>query len=111
MSYTNGNSSKASNKEVKENMNTYKKESTNEIKMGFKVSGGYISIDKNLDKLNIKETETINHAIPMFDIVEMQKSIGNFERKGNVIVTSRGKFEKQDNGNYALTTKKQEKEI
>ena len=95
MSYTNGNSSKASTKEVKEN---------NEIKMGFKVSGGFFSENKN--KLIIKETQTINKAIPMFEVVE--KSFGSYKKGTNskgetVIVTKSTKYVKEENGKYKAT--------
>lgn len=95
MSYTNGNSSKASTKEVKEN---------NEIKMGFKVSGGFFSEDK--DKLIIKETQTINKAIPMFEV--MEKSFGEYKKGTNskgetVIVTRSTKYVKGEDGKYKGT--------
>lgn len=96
MSYTSGNSSKASNKEVKENMNDYKRGMTNDIHMGFKVSGGYVSVDQNLDKLNMKETETINHAIPMFDVVE--KSFGTYNKVNDVIYTNNYEYSRGKNG-------------
>ena len=91
MSYTSGNSSKAS-KEVKEG-----------IKMGFKVSGGIFVSDK--DKIVMKPKETINQSIPMFDIVE--NSFGVFKKgkdsKGReVIVTKSNKYVKDENGKYTV---------
>ena len=100
MSYTNGNSSKASKKEVRT------EEKNNEIKMGFKVSGGFFSEDK--DKIVIKETQTINKAIPMFEIVE--KSFGEYKKGTNskgetVIVTRNAKYVKAEDGKYKATSR------
>lgn len=103
MSYTSGNSSKASTKEVKDNI---KKGMTNDIQMGFKVSGGYVSVDKNLDRLNMKETETINHAIPMFDVVE--KSFGTYNKVKDVIYTNNYKYTKNENGKYVSQARSKE---
>lgn len=99
MSYTNGNSSKASTKEVKDN----------EIRMGFKVSGGFFS--ENKDKLIIKETQTINKAIPMFEV--MEKSFGSYKKGTNskgetVIVTKSTKYVKDENGKYKATPRVRE---
>ena len=117
MSYTNGNSSKASTKEVKTNenkkvssnkeeLNNYKNERNNDLRLGFKVSGGYCTIDKNLNKININPKETINKSIPMFEVVE--KSFGEYKKGTNskgetVIVTKSTKYVKAENGKYKAT--------
>jgi len=99
MSYTSGNSSKASTQEVKENQKT-------DIKMGFKVSGGFFK--ENKDKLLIQESQTINQSIPMFEI--MEKSFGAYKKGKNaegrdVIVTKSTKFVKDEKGKYTAIPK------
>ena len=119
MSYTNGNSSKASTKEVKTNenkkissnkeeQNNYKNERNNDLRLGFKVSGGYCAIDKNLNKININPKETINKAIPMFEVVE--RSFGEYRKGTNskgetVIVTKSTKYVKNKDGKYKATSR------
>ena len=83
-----------------------------EVKMGFKVSGGFFKENKN--ELEIKPKETINKSIPMFEIVE--NSFGTYKRgkdsKGrDVIVTATKKFVKEDkNSKFAVTTRTRNKE-
>lgn len=137
MSYTNGNSSKASTKEVKETVdttakrrstaerNTFKKERNNtitkrdigkysdntknsdDLKMGFKVSGGFFTEQEN--QLVINENETINQPIPMFEVVE--KSFGTYRKtrnsKGRVVIVTRNmQYELNEVGKYNATPRK-----
>lgn len=93
MSYTNGNSSKASTKD--------------NVKLGFKVSGGFFTQKDN--QLVINENETINQSIPMFEVVE--KSFGSYKKVTNskgktIIVTRNTQYEKDKNGKYNTAPRK-----
>ena len=107
MSYTNGNSSKAS-KEVKEN---------NEIKMGFRVCGAIHREEpvkqnekedaKTQYKVSINDSEIVDYITSFENFVE--KTIGNCEIKKDAtnniveVKTKSTKYVKAENGKYKST--------